>query len=201
VDIWKDLQRVGVGFVGQTYIGKKKTVNDLFHAGYEGIFLGVGSGIDAPLDLPGETLPGVYKATDFLVRANADPRALPARLRHLPTVGRRVVVIGGGDPATDCARTARRLGAEEVTCLYRYTELEIPGRRRDRRLAEEEGVRFEYLTQPLRLVAGEDGRLAGVECQHIELSAPDDNGQCIPELVGDSFFIQAEHVVAARVLP
>ena len=198
MDIWKDLQRAGVGFVGNTYIGRKKTVNDLFKEGYDALFLGVGSGIDAPLDLKGENLPGVYKATDFLVRANAIPRSLPARQRHLPEVGRRVVVIGGGDPATDCARTARRLGAEEITCLYRYTEQEIPGRKRDRLLAEEEGVRFMYLTQPLSLVAGEDGRLSGLECQHVELGVPDEAGHRTPELAGDSFFIPAENVVVAQ---
>ncbi len=198
-DIWKSLKQAGVSFVGNTYVGKKKkTVNDLFEEGYEAVFLGVGSGIDAPLEIPGENLPGVHKATDFLIRANADKSFLPPRLRLVPEVGRRVVVIGGGDPATDCARTALRLGAEQVTCLYRYTEHEIPGRARDRILAIEEGAKFEYLTQPVRLIPGPDGDLAWIDCVRIMVGEPDEQGQRHPTpLEGSNFIVDADTAVIA----
>ena len=189
-DIWTSLGQAGVNFVGNTYVGKKKkTVNDLFEEGYEAVFLGVGSGIDAPLEISGENLPGVYKATEFLIRANTEKGSLPPRMRMNPEVGRRVVVIGGGDPATDCARTALRLGAEEVTCLYRYTENEIPGRARDRILAIEEGAKFDYQTQPVRLIPGPDGELAWIDCVKIVVGEPDETGQRYPVPVQDSNFI------------
>jgi glutamate synthase (NADPH) small chain len=198
-EIWDSLKLAGVTFVGNTYIGKKrKTVNDLFTEGYEAVFLGVGSGIDAPLDIPGENLPGVYKATEFLIKANADKSHLPPRMRINPEVGRRVVVIGGGDPATDCARTALRLGAEEVTCLYRYTEHEIPGRARDRMLAIEEGVNFEYLTQPVRLIPGPDGELAWIDCIKIALGEADESGQRHPvPLEGSNVILDADTAIIA----
>jgi glutamate synthase (NADPH/NADH) small chain len=198
-DIWNGLKQAGVTFVGNTYVGKKKlTVNDLFEDGYEAVFLGVGSGIDAPLEIAGENLPGVYKATEFLIRANAEKSHLPPRMRINPEVGRRVVVIGGGDPATDCARTALRLGAEEVTCLYRYTEHEIPGRARDRLLAIEEGAKFEYLCQPVRLIAGPDGDLAWIDCLKIRVGEPDEEGQRYPEIIeGSNFIIDADTAIVA----
>jgi glutamate synthase (NADPH/NADH) small chain len=198
-DIWDSLKHAGVTFVGNTYIGKKKkTVNDLFTEGYEAVFLGVGSGIDAPLDIPGENLPGIYKATEFLIKANADKSHLPPRMRINPEVGRRVVVIGGGDPATDCARTALRLGAEEVTCLYRYTEHEIPGRARDRMLAIEEGANFKYLTQPVRLIPGPDGELAWIDCVKIALGEADETGQRHPApLEGSNIILDADTAIIA----
>ena len=198
-DIWDSLKQAGVTFVGNTYVGKKKkTVNDLFAEGYEAVFLGVGSGIDAPLEIPGENLPSVYKATDFLIRANADKNHLPPRLRLNPEVGRRVVVIGGGDPATDCARTALRLGAAEVTCLYRYTEHEIPGRARDRILAIEEGAKFEYLCQPVRFIPGADGDLTWIDCVRIAVGEPDEEGQRHPALVeGSNFILDADTAIVA----
>jgi glutamate synthase (NADPH/NADH) small chain len=197
--IWDDLKKAGITFIGNTYIGKKKkTVNDLFSDGFEAVFLGVGSGIDAPLEIAGENLPGVYKATEFLIRANAEKSHLPPRLRINPEVGKRVVVIGGGDPATDCARTALRLGAEEVTCLYHYTENEIPGRARDRMLAIEEGANFEYLTQPVRLIPGPDGELAWIDCVKIAVGDPDEDGQRHPAPVeGSNIIIDADTAIIA----
>ncbi len=198
-DIWNNLKAAGVTFIGNTLVGKKKkTVNDLFAEGYEAVFLGVGSGIDAPLEISGENLPGVYKATEFLIRANADKGHLPPRMRLTPEVGRRVVVIGGGDPATDCARTALRLGAEDVTCLYRYTEHEIPGRARDRILAIEEGVKFIYQTQPIRLIPGPDGELAWIDCVRIELGELDETGQRFPvQVEGSNTIIDVDTAVIA----
>lgn len=197
-DIIDSILKAGVTFVSHITIGKKITVNDLFSQGFESIFLGLGSSIDQPLGIPGENLPGVYFATDFLVRTSTEKKNLTPRQRVVPEVGDNVVVVGGGDPATDCARTAIRLGARKVTCLYRYTADEIPGRSHDRHWAEEEGVEFRYLTIPTRLVAGEKGRLVGVDCVNVEISEPDDQGNRYPSPVeGTEFHIRADTVIAA----
>jgi glutamate synthase (NADPH/NADH) small chain len=197
--IVKSIQEAGVSFIGNTMIGKKKTVNDLFAEGFESVFLGLGSGIDQPLEIPGETLQGVYLATDFLVRSVQKKKLLPARLRTPPVVGSRVVIIGGGDPATDCARSAIRFGARKVTCLYRYTEHEIPGRGHDRQWAEEEGVVFRYLTRPVRFTEGEKGHIGGMDCVRVEIGEPDEDGQRHPfPIEGSEFHIQADTVVIAK---
>ncbi|HET8564676.1 MAG TPA: FAD-dependent oxidoreductase, partial [Candidatus Binatia bacterium] len=137
---WEEFERAGVKFVGNTYIGKDKTIDQLFQEGFEAVFIGVGSEVDAKMEnTPGTDLPGVYEATDFLIRGNVDPKLLPPNLLKPLEVGKRVVVIGGGDTAADCLRTALRLGSAEVTCLYRRTEKEMPGGKKDRAMAREEG--------------------------------------------------------------
>jgi glutamate synthase (NADPH/NADH) small chain len=195
---WNDLQRAGVAFVGSTTIGKNKTIDDLFTEGYDGVFVGVGSEIDAPMDVPGEDLPGVYKATEFLIRANVDMDYLPPEMKSRPEIGRKVAVIGGGDTASDCLRSALRLGAEEVVCLYRRTEKEMPGGRKDRQLAKEEGAQYQFLTQPVRFIAGEDGRLAQIECIRMVLGEPDAKGRRKPVPVeGSNFIVEASCAVTA----
>lgn len=195
---WEDLQRAGVRFVGNTYIGKDKTIDDLFAEGYQAVFIGVGTGIDAPMEVPGEDLPGVYKATEFLIRANVEPDLLPAELHERPTIGRKVAVIGGGDTASDCLRTALRMGAEEVTCLYRRTEKEMPGGRKDRKLAREEGAKYQFLTQPVRFIAGPDGNLAQIECIRMELGEEDARGRRKPvPIEGSNFIVEADTAILA----
>ncbi|MCL6432459.1 MAG: FAD-dependent oxidoreductase, partial [Anaerolineae bacterium] len=142
-------------------------------------------------------LEGVYEATEYLVRGNLPPEALPERLRAPLPPARRVVVIGGGDTSMDCVRTARRLGAEEVTCMYRRTEAEMLGRAEERKNAKEEGVHFLWMTIPLRLV-GENGKVTGVECQAQELGPFDESGRRRPvPLEGSEFLIPAEVVIPA----
>lgn len=197
-DIWCDLERAGVTFVPNTYIGKRPSINDLFHEGFEAVFIGVGTGVDAGLNAPGENLSGVYKATEYLVRGNVDMALLPPEMRARPLVGNKVAVIGGGDTASDCLRTAIRLGAKEVTCLYRRTEAEMPGGKHDRTLAIEEGAIYQFLTQPVRLTAGENGRVARVECIRMELGEPDHKGRRKPVPVPNSnFWVEADTVVLA----
>jgi glutamate synthase (NADPH/NADH) small chain len=139
-------------------------------------------------DTPGTDLPGVYQATDFLIRGNVSPKLLPEDMKQPLEVGKRVVVIGGGDTASDCLRTALRLGSEEVTCLYRRTEKEMPGGRKDRQMAREEGAKYRFLTQPVKFIAGEDGHLAAVECIEMVLGEPDAKGRRRPVPVPDSNF-------------
>lgn len=194
-----DLQRAGVTFVHNCYIGKDRTIDDLFAEGFEAVFVGVGVGVDARMDVPGEDLPGVMKATEFLIRCSLEKEELlPPDLRGRPEVGGRVVVIGGGDTASDCLRSALRLGAREVTCLYRRTEKEMPGGRHDRELAVEEGARYEFLTQPVRFIAGKTGRLEQVECIRMELGEPDKSGRRRPvPIEGSNFFVKADTAVLA----
>lgn len=193
-----DLEEAGVEFLYNTYIGKDKTIDDLFSEGFEAMFVGVGSEIDAPMEAPGEDLPGVYKATEFLMRANAPLDNLPVDMRSRPEIGRRVVVIGGGDTASDCLRTALRMGADEVTCLYRRTEKEMPGGRHDRELAREEGADYQFLTQPIRFIADEHGHLAQLECIRTVMGEPDAKGRRKPVPVeGSNFYVDADTAILA----
>lgn len=195
---WADLERAGVKFVGNTYIGKDKTIDDLFTEGYQAVFVGVGTGIDAPMEVPGEDLPGVYQATEFLIRGNVDLDLLPADMKSRPEIGRKVAIIGGGDTASDCLRTALRMGAEEVFCLYRRTEVEMPGGRKDRQLAREEGAQYQFLTQPVKFLPGEDGRLAQIECIRMELGEPDAKGRRRPvPIEGTNFLVEADTAILA----
>ncbi len=194
----EDLEKAGVTFAYNTYVGKDITIDNLFAEGFEAIFVGVGAEIDAPMEVPGEDLPGVYKATEFLIRANSPLEILPANLAARPEIGRHVVVIGGGDTASDCLRTALRMGAEEVTCLYRRTEKEMPGGRHDRELAREEGAKYQFLTQPIRFIADDSGHLAQLECIRMVLGEPDAKGRRKPVPVeGSNFIVEAETAILA----
>lgn len=193
-----DLRRAGVEFKTNTRIGEALTIDDLMEQGYDAVYIGVGSLVDAKMDVPGIDLPGVYQATEFLVRANVDPGLLPAEQRTKPELGRRVAVVGGGDTASDCLRTALRMGAEEVTCLYRRTEAEMPGGKKDRELAREEGANYRFLTQPVRFIAGPDGRVSAVECLQCELGEPDDSGRRRPlPIEGSNFTVPVDTVILA----
>jgi glutamate synthase (NADPH/NADH) small chain len=193
-----DFRRAGARFESGVRIGRDRTVDDLLTDGFDAVFLGVGSGIDSPMDVPGADLPGVYQATEFLIRGNVDPSILPPDMSGRPEIGRRVAVIGGGDTASDCLRTALRLGAEEVTCLYRRTEAEMPGGKKDRELARQEGAKYRFLTQPVRFIAGHDGRVHSVECLQCELGEPDASGRRKPiPIEGSNFTVLADTVVLA----
>ncbi len=192
------LKELGIRFIFDICIGSDKTVDDLLDEGFDAIFIGVGAGVDSPIKIPGENLPGIYNATEFLLRANVEPELLPPQMRSLPEVGKRVVVIGGGDTSADCVRTAKRLGAEEVICVYRRTEDEMPGVDKDRELAREEGVEYLFLTQPVKFTAGEDGRVAQIESVKMQLDEPDEKGRRKPvPIEGSNFVTQADTVVLA----
>ena len=196
---WEEFERAGVKFVPNTYIGKDKTIDGLFEEGYEAVFIGVGSEIDAKMeDTPGTDLPGMYEATDFLIRGNVEHDLLPANMRQPLELGKRVVVIGGGDTASDCLRTALRLGSEEGTCLYRRTEKEMPGGRKDRKMAREEGAKYRFLTQPVKFIAGANGRLAAVECIEMRLGEADAKGRRKPVPVeGSNFSVACDTAILA----
>lgn len=193
-----DLEDAGAQFVYNTYVGKDITIDELFEEGFQAVFVGVGSEIDAPMEVPGEDLPGVFKATEFLARCNVPLELLPEPWRSRPDVGKNVVVIGGGDTASDCLRTALRYGASEVTCLYRRTIKEMPGGVKDRELALEEGAHYQFLTQPVRFIANEAGHLAQVECIKMELGEPDAKGRRRPvPIEGSNFIVEADSAILA----
>ena len=194
----QDLFTAGMQFQGDTTIGKDKTIDELFSLGYSAVYVAVGTWVDAPMEVPGEDLPGVHKGTPFLIRNNVDPQYLPEEMRTPTDIGKKVVVIGGGDTASDCLRTALRMGADQVTCVYRRTENEMPGGAKDRKMAKQEGARYRLLTQPVEFIAGEDGRLAAIECVQMELGEPDDSGRRRPvPIEGSNFHIEADTAILA----
>jgi len=188
----------GVHFQTDMTIGVDKNIDDLLSEGYDAVLIGVGAGVDSPIKIPGEELPGVYHATEFLLRANVDFNLLPENMRTLPEVGKKVIVIGGGDTSADCVRTARRLGAEEVTCVYRRTESEMPGVTKDRKLAKEEGVKYLFLTQPVQFIADTQGKLHEVECVKMARGEADEEGRRRSKPIENSNFqIQADTAILA----
>ena len=194
----RDLEEAGVEFVHNILIGKDKTIDDLLGEGYEAVFIGVGTQVDAPLKAEGADLPGVHMATEFLIRTNVNTDYLPEDLEPITNLGKKVVVIGGGDTASDALRSSLRLGAEEVTCLYRRTEKEMPGGIKDRTMTREEGANYQFLTQPIRFIPDDKGILTGVECLRMELGEPDESGRRRPVKIEDSnFIVEADTAVLA----
>jgi len=191
------LRCLGVRFVQDTVIGRKLPFHELVDTN-DAIFIGIGAGIGGRLTVEGEDLAQVYTATDFLVRGNVAPEYRPVEMREPLEAGERVVIIGAGDTAMDCVRTARRMGGAEVTCVYRRTEAEIRGREEERCNAREEGVRFLYLTNPLRFLANSEGCLRALECQRMELGEADESGRRRPIPVpGSEFEIPCDTAVVA----
>lgn len=193
-----DLEEAGVRFVTNTRIGETLTVDDLLDA-YDAVFLGTGAGVEASLKVPGSDLEGVYKATDFLVRSNVPREMLPPGRREAPHIGRRVAVIGGGDTAVDCARTAIRLGATDVTIVYRRTEVEMPGNVSERAISLEEGVRINYLQAPVEFIGDEHGRLRAMKLVRMALGEPDSSGRRRPEPIEGSEFVQEIDTVVLAI--
>ncbi len=193
------LDRLGVEFVCNTWIGRDITIDQLFDKhSFNAVFVGTGAPVGGSLAIPGENLKGIYQATEFLVRGNLKPEQLPVDMQEAMKMGRRVAIIGGGDTSMDCVRTAVRLGAQEVTCVYRRTENEMQGRREERVHAVEEGVQFLYLTIPLRFLGDENGNVRAVQCQRMELGAPDESGRRRPVPVpGSEFLLEAETIAIA----
>ena len=197
-DLVDSLVRLGVEFRSRIRVGAEVSVDSLFEEGFDAVFLGQGAAEANRLRVPGEELEGVYSATEFLVRLNLPPDDLPLSLREPLQVGEKVVVIGGGDTAIDCARSAVRAGAKEVLCVYRRSEREMGGREEERQHAGEEGVKFLFQAAPVEVLAGPGGRLRAVTIQRMELQALDISGRPRPvPMPGSETDIAADTVVVA----
>ncbi|MBU4370344.1 MAG: FAD-dependent oxidoreductase [Proteobacteria bacterium] len=169
-----------------------RDINSLFAEGYTAVFLAIGAHEPQRLGIEGEDAQGVYHGVPFLQAVS-----LAAGGGNLPTVGERVVVIGGGNTAVDAARTALRLGAREVAMVYRRSREEMPASSWEIEEAEREGVRLELLTAPVA-VDVKDGRVAGIRCQRMELGEPDESGRRRPvPVAGSEFVIAADTMIAA----
>ncbi|WP_455363999.1 NADPH-dependent glutamate synthase [[Eubacterium] cellulosolvens] len=192
------LKRLRVQVETNIIIGRTLTLDDLFEMGYEAVFIGIGAGTPKFLNIPGENLGGVYTANEFLTRCNL-MRAFTFPTSDTPIyVGRAVAVIGGGNVAMDAARMARRLNPDEVTVLYRRSEQEMPARPPEVENAKEEGIKFRFLTAPVKMMGDERGVVRQVECLRMELGEPDRSGRRRPIPVPDSNFnIAADTVIVA----
>ena len=193
------LQKLGVEFQNSTKVGEDVTVDSLFEAGTDAVFLGTGAPVGGQMRIDGEELGNVYQATEFLVRGNLEPEQLPEAMREpLDVAGKRVLVVGGGDTSMDCVRTAIRLGAPTVTCMYRRTEAEQKGREEERQNAREEGTEFMYLTVPHKFAGDGNGRVTKAGCRRMRLGAPDESGRRRPEPIdGSEFTLEVDIVVLA----
>ncbi len=193
-----NIRKLGVAIKTNTVVGKTVTVEELFGRGYDAVFIGTGAGLPYFMNIPGENLNGVYSANEFLTRINLMKAYRFPEFRTPVRVGRRVVVVGAGNVAVDCARTALRLGAEESWILYRRSEKEMPARREEVEHAREEGVRFSLLTAPVRILGDESGWVRAVTCRRFELGEPDESGRRSPvPIPGSEYDMEADTVVMA----
>lgn len=192
------LRSLGVEIVTNVVIGRTYTIDDLMtEEGFDAVFIANGAGLPMFLGIPGENLKGVYSANEFLTRVNLmrawDPDSETPVLRP-----RRAAVIGGGNTAMDAVRTARRLGADPATLVYRRSRAEMPARLEEVHHAEEEGIVLELLTNPLEIVADEKGWVRALICQRMQLGEPDASGRARPEPVpGSEFEVACDTVIEA----
>jgi glutamate synthase (NADPH/NADH) small chain len=192
------LQRLGVEIKYDYVIGKILTVDELFAMGYNAVFLGVGAGLPVFMNIPGENLCGIYSANEYLTRSNLMKAYLFPQYDTPIARGKNVAVIGGGNVAMDSARTALRLGADNVHIVYRRSKTELPARAEEAHHAEEEGVKFKFLTAPIRYIGNADGWVTGMECIEMELGEPDASGRRRPvPKEGSNFNLDVDLVVVA----
>ena len=184
-----NLRQLGVKIETNMVIGKILTLDELHEDGFEAIFIGTGAGLPSFMKIPGENFNGVYSANEFLTRINL-MKAYKFPDWDTPIhVGRRCAVIGGGNVAMDAARSAKRLGAEEVYIVYRRSEHELPARLEEVHHAKEEGIIFKLLTNPVEILGDDKGWVTGMACVEMELGEPDSSGRRRPVEKKDSRFV------------
>lgn len=194
----KLLEKLGVEIKTDVIVGRTVTIDDVFEMGYKAVFVGSGAGLPSFMGVPGENFLRVYSANEFLTRVNLMKGYLFPEYDTPVTTGEKVAVIGGGNVAMDSARSALRLGAREVTVLYRRTEKEMPARKEEFEHAVEEGIKFVFLVQPLEVVGDENGYVKGIKVIHTELGEPDESGRRRPVPVeGSEEIIPVDSVIVA----
>ena len=194
----KSVEDLGVKIETNVIVGRSVTIDELMEEGYEAVFVGSGAGLPRFLNIPGENLLGVYSANEFLTRVNL---MKGYKFPETPTpvkIGKRVAVVGAGNVAMDAARTAKRLGAEEVYIVYRRSEEEAPARLEELHHAKEEGIIFKFLNNPAAIVGDENGWVKGMEVIEQQLGEPDASGRRRPEPIeGSNYVLDVETVVIA----
>lgn len=191
------LKKLGVKILTNVIVGKSITIDELLEEGYKAVFIGSGAGLPKFMGIPGENLNGVYSANEFLTRINL-MKAYDFPNSHTPIKrGKKVAVVGGGNVAMDAARSALRLGADEVHIVYRRSEAEMPARLEEIHHAKEEGIIFDVLTNPIE-VLGEDGWVKGLKCIRMKLGEPDESGRRRPiPIEGSEFVMDVDTVIMA----
>ncbi len=191
------LQKLGVDLKLNHVIGKIITADELLDE-FDAVFLGLGAGLPQFMNIPGENLCNIYSANEYLTRSNLMKAYLFPEYDTPVARGRQVAVIGAGNVAMDSARTALRLGAEQVRIVYRRSRAEMPARLEEIHHAEEEGLQFHFLTAPIKCIGNEDGWVTGMECIRMELGEPDASGRRRPvPLQGSEFIMACDLVVIA----
>lgn len=190
------LEALGVQIMTNMVIGKVLSIDELFdEMGFEAVFIGSGAGLPRFMNIPGEGLVGVYSANEFLTRMNL----MKAYLEDYDTPIRKskaTAVVGGGNVAMDAARSAKRLGTENVYIVYRRSEEELPARAEEVHHAKEEGIDFQLLTNPVRILGDDQGHVTGIECVRMELGEPDESGRRRPvEIPGSNFVLEVDSVI------
>ena len=190
-----NLKAIGVDVETNMVIGKVLTIDELFEMGNEAVYVGSGAGLPRFMNIPGESLKGVYSANEFLTRINlmkAYKEGSKTPIQH----AKKVAVVGGGNVAMDAARSAKRLGAEEVYIVYRRGMEELPARKEEVEHAEEEGIIFKTLHNPVEILGDEDGLVSGMKCVEMELGEPDESGRRRPIVKeGSEFVLDVDSVI------
>ena len=194
-----NLKKMGVDIQTNVIIGRTLTVDELFNdMGFDGVYIGSGAGLPRFMGIEGESLNGVYSANEFLTRINLMKGYKFPDFDTPVYVGKNVAVLGGGNVAMDAARSAKRLGAENVYIVYRRGEEELPARKEEVEHAKEEGIEFKLLQNPTKILGNEDGWVTGMEVIKMELGEPDESGRRRPvEVKGSEEVLDIDTVVVA----
>jgi len=191
------IRALGVEVKTNVIVGKTISVREILDE-FDAVYIGIGAGAPKFMGIPGTNLIGVFSASEILTRVNLMKAYAFPEYDTPVKKGDNVIVVGAGNVAMDAARTALRLGAKKVTVVYRRSEQEMPARLEEYHHALEEGIKFNWLTQPVRYVGDENGRLTAVECIKMQLGEPDESGRRRPVPVeGSNFVIEADMVIEA----
>ncbi len=182
------LEAQGVEVMTNMVIGRVLSIDELFEMGYKAVFVGSGAGLPMFMNIPGESLNGVFSANEYLTRTNL-MKAYTEEADTPIIKSKAVAVVGGGNVAMDAARCAMRLGADHVYIVYRRGEAEMPARLEEQHHAKEEGIEFKTLCNPTAIIGDENGRVCGMKCVRMELGEPDASGRRRPIEVPNSEFI------------
>ncbi len=191
------LKYFGVEIITDAVIGRAESIDELFEEGYEAVFIGSGAGLPQFLKIPGENLLGVFSANEILTRSNLMKAYLPEYDTPI-RIGKKVAIVGGGNVAMDAARTAKRLGADEVYVIYRRSMDELPARKEEVHHAIAEEVIFKLLNNPVEIVGDENDRVTGIKVVKMELGEADASGRRKPvEVEGSEYVIDVDSVIIA----